>query len=140
MVEFFRTYAGYILSIIILIAYFIKEMANYKQRTALRFKTEADAKTANLDYSEALRESYKETASEWKARYDEEKSVNAELIQSNKLCLENISKEQVLKASYIEEIHKLREEVQELKNIILKFQVQFPELFKTLSDINKIKI
>lgn len=144
--EFFRLYSGYILALLVLAGGGIKEALNYKQRKVIRLEaeatikeTEANAKKSDLDFTEALRESYKKTAEEWKERYDEAKVINVDLIKANKICLENIVKEQEAKAAYVEEIHKLREEVQELKNIILRFQAQFPELFKTISDIKDIK-
>lgn len=137
--DFFKLYAGYVLATIVLAGSFIKEALNYKQRKVTRLETEAKAKKADLDYTEALRESYKDTAAEWKTRFEEEKAINIDLIKANKICLDNIVKEQEAKAAYIEEVHKLREEVHELKSLILRFQAQFPELFKTITDITEIK-
>lgn len=123
MQDSFKLYIGYIVAMLTLLIGAFREFYN-------RNESRAKVKKIEIENSEALMVSYKETATDWRVRYEDQKHANAELIKSNKVLVENILKEQQDKTSYIEEIHKLRIEVAELRNIIVKFQAQFPDLFK----------
>lgn len=135
MQDFFKTFGGYILSVILIVIGVIKDITNKKQREATRRETEANVRKAEISISDSLIDTLKEAAEEWRTKFTEEKTVNLELIKSNKILVESALKEQQDKAGYMEEIHQLRVEVAELKNVITKFQAQFPDYFN--SNLNK---
>lgn len=126
----FKTLIGYILAIGTLLWTVLKDLSYRKQRDATRRETETNTRKVEVDIADTLLKSYKDDAIAWRDKFNEEKALNLELVVSNKLYIENLAKEQAAKADYLEEVRKLRIEVQELKNIIIKFQAQFPDLFK----------